>query len=164
MLRLLRGIGWLLLALAGAAAITALLARVSDGPIGPFPGGPLVAGELTLGPEPDWTFAAEIPDIEIEVGVANPHSRTVWLIVDQGELFVPAGLASRKNWPSEAVADGRVVVRMAGKRYQRQATRVTEPARLEPLRDALSRKYGMRPSADGSDDTWFFQLGPRPAP
>ena len=160
--RLLRGIGWLLLGLAGLAALTALVARFSDGPIGPFPGGPLVAGELIAGPEPDWTFAAEIPQIEIQVNTANPRARTVWLVVDQGELFVPAGFASRKQWPSEAVADGRVIVRVAGKRYERQASRVTDPARLEALRAGLGRKYGMTPNPDGSDDTWFFQMGPRP--
>jgi len=163
MLRLLRGMGWLLLGLASLAAITALVARRSDGPIGPFPGGPLVAGELVAGPEPDWTFAAELSNIEIEVNTGNPRSRTVWLIVDQGELFVPAGFASSKTWPSEAVADGRVVVRAQGKRYERQASRVTDAARLDALRAGLGRKYGMTPKADGSDDTWFFHMGPRPA-
>ncbi len=161
---LLRGIGWLLLGLAGLAGITALVARHSDGPIGPFPGGPLVAGELVSGPEPDWSFAAGLPDFEIEVGAEHPRSRTVWLLVDQGELFVPAGFASHKTWPTEALADPRVVVRVEGKRYARQATRVTDAARLETLRAALGSKYGMRPSSDGSDDTWFFQMGPRPVP
>ena len=162
MLRVLRAIGWLVLGLAGLAVITALVARISDGPIGPFPGGPLVAGDLVSGPDPDWSFAVEIPSIEIEVNAANPRSRTVWLLVDQGELFVPAGLASRKTWPSQAVADGRVVVRVAGKRYQRQASRVTDPVRLDALRSALGRKYGVTVSPDGSDDTWFFRLAPRP--
>jgi len=162
MLRVLRAIGWLLLGLVGLAAITALAARVMDGPIGPFPGGPLVAGDLVSGPDPDWSFAAAIPTIEIEVNAANPRSRTVWVLVDQGELFVPAGLASRKTWPSQAVADGRVVVRVADKRYERQASRVTDPVRLDALRSALGRKYGMTPSQGGSDDTWFFRLAPRP--
>ena len=124
MRRVLRGIGWLLVALAGAAAITAFVARHSDGPIGPFPGGPLVAGELVSGPEPDWSFAAALPHFEIEVGETTPRSRTVWLLVDQGELFVPAGFASHKNWPAEAMADGRVV----GAR-RRQALRAPGDAR-----------------------------------
>ena len=93
---------------------------------------------------------------------AHPLSRTVWVLVDQGDLFVPAGLASRKTWPSQAVADGRVVVRVDGKRYERQASRVTDPVRLDALRSALGRKYGVTASADGSDDTWFFRLAPRP--
>jgi hypothetical protein len=164
MRRVLRAIGWLLVALAGAAGFTAFVARHADGPIGPFLGGPLVAGELVSGPEPDWSFAAALPTLEIEVGETNPRSRTVWLLVDQGELFVPSGFASHKTWPSEALADPRVVVRVEGRRYARQATRMTDPARLETLRDALGRKYGMRPSSDGSDDTWFFQMGPRPVP
>ncbi len=164
MRRVLRGIVWLLVALAGAAGITALVARHSDGPIGPFPGGPLVAGELVNGSEPDWSFAAELATLEMEVGETNPRSRTLWLLVDQGELFVPSGFASHKTWPTEAQADPRVVVRVADKRYALQATRVTEPVRLDALRDVLGRKYGMRPKSDASDDTWFFQLGARPAP
>ena len=41
------------------------------------------------------------------------------------------------------MADGRVVVRIDGKRYERQATRVTDPVRLDALRSALGRKYGV---------------------
>jgi len=41
--------------------------------------------------------------------------------------------------------------------------RVLDPARLEALRARLGRKYGMTPSADGADDTWFLHVGPRPA-
>jgi hypothetical protein len=162
MLRLLRVIAWLLIGLAGIAAITALLARVMDGPIGPFPGGPLASGELVTGPDPDWSFAAGIPTIELQVNPAHPLSRTVWVLVDQGELFVPAALAGRKSWPSQAVADGRVVIRVAGKRYERQATRVTDPVRIDALRSALGRKYGTTPGPDASDDLWFFRLAPRP--
>ncbi len=162
MLRLLRVIAWLLLGLAGIAAIIALFARITDGPIGPFPGGPLASGELVTGPDPDWSFAAEIPSIELQVNPAHPLTRTVWVLVDQGELFVPAGLASRKTWPSQAVADGRVVIRVDGKRYERQASRVTDAVRIDALRSALGRKYGVTPSSDGSDDTWFFRLAPRP--
>jgi hypothetical protein len=162
MLRLLRVIAWLLLGLAGIVALVALVARISDGPIGPFPGGPLASGELVTGPDPDWSFAAEIPTIELQVNPAHPLTRTVWVLVDQGELFVPAGLASRKTWPSQAVADGRVVIRVDGMRYERQASRVTDPVRIDALRSALGRKYGMTPSPDGSDDTWFFRLAPRP--
>ena len=70
MLRVLRAGGWLLLGLAGLAAITAMFARILDGPIGPFPGGPLITGELVSGPDPDWSFAAKFSTIEaaIEAG------------------------------------------------------------------------------------------------
>jgi hypothetical protein len=163
MLRVLRKLAWLLLGLAGLGTVTALFARILDGPLGPFPGGPLITGELVSGPGLDWSFAAGIPSIELEVNAANPLSRTVWVLVDQGDLVVPAGFASRKTWPSQAVADGRVVVRVAGKRYPLMATRVTDPVRLDALHSALGRKYGVTPSSDGSDDTWFFRLGPRSA-
>jgi hypothetical protein len=41
---------------------------------------------------------------------------------------------------------------------------VTDLGRLAALRAAVGRKYGMTPGPEGSDDTWFFQLGPRSAP
>lgn len=164
MFRLLRAIGWLLLGAAGLVAIVAAFARISDGPIGPFPGGPLLTGELESGPDSDWSWVRDLPSIELQVNAAQPLSRTVWVLVDQGDLFVPAGWASRKRWPAQAVADGRVVVRIAGKRYERQASRVTDPVRLDALRTALSRKYGVTPSRDGDDDLWFFRLDPRPTP
>ncbi len=162
MLRLFRVFAWLLIGVAVLAVVTGVFARIMDGPIGPFPGGPLAAGELVTGPDPDWSFAAGIPSIELQVNPAHPLSRTVWVLVDQGELFVPAGLASRKTWPSEAMDDGRVLIRIDGKRYERQASRVTDPVRLDALRSALGRKYGMTVGADDSDDTWFFRLTPRP--
>src|SRR5262245_60071449 len=161
MLRLLRAIAWVIFGLAGIAGAVALFARIMDGPIGPFPGGPLGTGELVTGPDPDSSFAAAIPSIELQANPAHPLSRTLWVRVDRGDLFVPPGWASRKRWASEAMADGRVVVRIDGKRYQRQAARVTDPVRVDALRTALGRKYGVAPSANGSDDTWFFRLGPR---
>ena len=39
-----------------------IVARFGDGPLTIIPGGPLEAGELAVGPEPDWSFAREITD------------------------------------------------------------------------------------------------------
>ena len=42
-------------------------ARSGDGPTAILPGGPLEAGELHTGPEPDWTFARDIEELEIQL-------------------------------------------------------------------------------------------------
>ena len=42
-------------------------ARFSDGPSAVFRGGPLVAGELVTGPEPDWSFARDVREIELQL-------------------------------------------------------------------------------------------------
>ena len=39
-----------------------------------FPGGPLEADELVTGPEPDWTFAKDVPTMELQL-VDPPQSR-----------------------------------------------------------------------------------------
>jgi hypothetical protein len=159
-LRLLRAIAWTIFGIAVIAVAIGLFARILDGPLGPFPGGPLISGELVTDPDPGWSSAAEVRTMELQVNPAHPLTRTVWVLVDQGELFVPAGWASRKSWPTQALEDGRVVVRIGGRRYERQATRVTDPVRVDALRAALGRKYGVTPNPNG-DDTWFFRLGPR---
>ena len=53
-------IGVLVLIPVVAVAALAVSARNSDGPSGVFSGGPLVAGELVTGAEPDWTFARDM--------------------------------------------------------------------------------------------------------
>jgi hypothetical protein len=165
MQRALRWLGIAAAALVVATVATALAARRSDGPLGPFPGGPLVAGERVAEPVPDWSFAKDIASIELEVNRTRPRSRTVWLAVVDGVLYVPCGFPTTKTWPHEALRDGRVVLRIDGRRYERQALRETDPGRLRLLGDEVARKYGVgdaQAAVDGRD-VWFFRMDPRPA-
>ncbi|MCH8254190.1 MAG: hypothetical protein IID06_02485 [Gemmatimonadetes bacterium] len=50
-----------------ALSALAISARASDGPSVVFGGGPLVAGELVTGPEPDWSFARDVRTIELQL-------------------------------------------------------------------------------------------------
>jgi hypothetical protein len=83
--------------------------------------------------------------------------------VHEGTLYVPAGLAARKRWPSQVAGDGRVVLRIEGRRFERQATRVEDPALVTALQQSLARKYELSPETAADPGTWFFRLGPRPA-
>jgi hypothetical protein len=161
--------------LAGAVGVLVLLiaalvigARFGDGPTGPLPGGALVAGELvTL--EPDWSFARDITELEIQL-VKSGRSRTLWLEVHDKKLYVLSAYMNSpvgkiwKKWPAQAVADGRAVIRIDGKRYERQLVRILDD---RPLLDAITaeanRKYGATLNAGmaASGDTWFFALQPR---
>ncbi|MDP6096343.1 MAG: hypothetical protein QGG67_10220, partial [Gammaproteobacteria bacterium] len=58
--RLLVVIGILVLIPVFALGALAVSARFSDGPSVIFSGGPLVAGELVTGPEPDWSFVRRV--------------------------------------------------------------------------------------------------------
>ena len=62
---LLRVIGVLLCIPFVAIGALMVTASNSDGPSAVFGGGPLVAGELVTGSEPDWSFARDIGTIEL---------------------------------------------------------------------------------------------------
>jgi hypothetical protein len=148
---------------------TWVVARFSDGPIAIFPGGPLVAGELYTGPEPDWTFARDLAEMEFAL-VDPPQSRTIWLEVVDGKLYVVSGYMNStigklwKQWPAQAEKDGRAVVRIDGKRYERQLRRLQgDTTLLNAIGAEVERKYGapLRAEAAASGDVWFYALEPR---
>jgi hypothetical protein len=161
-MRVLRWIGIVLLVVLGVLVAVGAAARFSDGPLAVFPGGPLEAGELVSEPVADWSFATDVEEIEFAL-LAPPRSRTVWIVVHEGEAYIPCGFLDVplwKQWPHEAEADGRAVVRIEGKRYETRLSRVTDPALLPALGRLVSEKYtGGREVEPGS--AWFFRLDPR---
>jgi hypothetical protein len=183
---------WLRRAALGAGAVLALLvagllvaSRFSDGPIGPLGGGRLRAGELVTDAKVDWT-AAGPREVELEL-VATGRSRLTGSLVYEDQLYIPCDLGfiwrripsagfravarvlwTVKHWHEDAVADGRAVVRFGGKRYERQAVRVTDPgllARLRAIMEEKAAQYMKVKLEDVPGDTdaiWFFRLDPRP--
>ncbi len=154
-----------------ALAIAALVigARFGDGPFGIIPGGPLEAGEWVTGAEPDWTFARDIMEMEFQL-VEPPQSRTIWLQVHDQKLYVVSGYMNStlgkiwKQWPAQALQDGRAVVRINGQRYERKLVRILDDAPLlEAISAEVNRKYGaaLRAEMATSGDAWFFALQPR---
>jgi len=145
-----------------------LNARDGDGPSGLMPGGPLVAGEM-VSVEPDWTFARDIKEMELQL-VEPPQSRTIWLQVHDEKLYVVSGYMNEtigkiwKKWPAQAVEDGRAVIRIDGKRYERQLVRILDDIPLlEAISAEMNRKYGAPLTAEdaASGDAWFFAVAAR---
>ena len=178
-MRLLRWIGIALAVLGFALVGVVIAARVSDGPFDPYPfallqAGPLRTGELVTGPEPDWSFARDIEVMEFQL-LEPAHSRHTWLLVHEGKLYVPSGYMNSwwgrlwKQWPVDAMKDGRAMIRIDGKRYEREAIRVTNTEVFWPLAKELLRKY--QPEKDQelpselppieSTGLWLFELAPR---
>ena len=159
------GLGVVVLAMAGIV----LGARFGDGPTAILPGGPLTSGELHQGPEPDWTFAKDLAEMEFAL-VEPPVSRTIWLQVVDGKLYAVSGYMNTavgklwKHWPMQAEKDPRAVVRIEGKRYERKLVRLRpgHPA-LEGIAAETERKYGapLRAEMAATGDAWFFALEPR---
>lgn len=174
--------------------------RMTDGPLNAMiPGGPLETGTLITQRTIDWKaelgdlgtctdgVCADMAPVEFQL-VDPAHSRYVGIMVHDGELYVPCDLGYMwgrfagnqrrmlhliyvfKRWHEDALLDGRAVVRIDGKRYERQAVRVTDPALTTALKSQLEdmARAWVAPAAlapppiEGPNDIWFFRLDPRP--
>ncbi len=159
------GFGALVLALVALGFV----ARFGDGPTAILPGGPLESGELYSGPEPDWSFARDLQEMEFQL-VEPPQSRTIWLQVVDGKLYVVSGYMNTtvgkiwKQWPLHAEKDPRALIRIDGKRYERKLVRLgpDDPA-LPGIAAEIERKYGapLRAEMAATGDAWFYALEPR---
>lgn len=155
-----------------------------DGPTGPFPGGQLRAGDLVSEHDVEWPVG-EIGMIELQL-VEPLGSRTTGAFVHEGQLYVACDLGfvwrripaptrwmlsliyRVKGWHEDALRDDRVVLRIAGKRYERRAVRVTDPGSVAALRsrmesmveEMLGSPLGELPT-EGPNDIWFFRMDPR---
>ncbi len=166
-MRILHRLGVLFVALLGIAGSVVFAARFSDGPIAVLAGGPLVSGELVTGVEPDWTFARDLPTIELQL-LEPARSRTTWILVHERDAYVASlfmdGAIGRhwKQWPIEAERDGRAVIRVDGKRYERQLVRIQDGPSVEALTAEIERKYGVTatPGSVAAGSSWLFALEP----
>ncbi len=102
----------------GAVGGSLLLSR-ADGPLWVFAGGPLRSGELVELSELDWERLDAASEFELEI-VGLESSRTLWFSVHEGAVYVACDLdcidGRLTRWPQAIERDGRVVVRIAGKR------------------------------------------------
>lgn len=164
-MRVLRWIGIGLAAAIVALVAVAVVARICDGPIGPFPGGPLLAGALVEEPVSDWSFAADVPTVEMQL-LVPPRSRTTWIVVYEGKAYIPCGAPNFrlwKQWPHEALRDGRALVRIGGRRYPVTLVRVTDEATFAAVDRRVAAKYGVGGAGAASQqDLWVFRLNSRP--
>ena len=154
----LRWIFRLVVALVALGVVAVLGARFHDGPLGPLPGGPLASGSVVTEPIADWSFAADVPEIELQLD-SQSKSRTTWILVHEGRGYIPCstGFPPGKTWHKSALKDGRATLRIAGKRYPVTLRKVDEPVVLSGVRDVAVRKYPSRPGGE----LWLFQVTSR---
>ena len=163
-------IGILILIPVVAVGTVLVTSGSSDGPSAFFGGGPLIAGELVTGPEPDWSFLGDVGTIELQL-LDPPRSRLIWVADYDGKMYVVSGYMGNrigrlwKRWPAQAERDGRAVVRIEGRRYERTLVRIRSGADvLEGVSAELGRKYGFGgPGSIEAGDTWLFEVAPRNA-
>ena len=159
----LRVIGVLTLIPVVAIATLAVASGSADPPSAFFGGGPLVSGEFVVGPEPDWSFLGDVGTIDL------PRSRVVWVADYDGKIYVVSGYMGNaigrlwKRWPAQAERDGRAVVRIEDKRYERTLVRIRSGIDvLTGVSAELDRKYGFGGAGSiEAGNTWLFELTPR---
>jgi hypothetical protein len=136
----------------------ALGARFHDGPLGPLPGGVLASGPLVTQAVADWSFAADVAEIELQLE-SQSRSRTVWVLVHQGKAYVPAAVAfpPGKTWHRSALEDGRATLRIDGKRYPVTLAKVDDETLAAGVREVAARKYGAGPGGE----IWLFSVTSR---
>ena len=151
-----------------AVATAGAKQRFEDGPNRVFSGGPLVAGELYSGSEPDWSFVSEIPTIEMQL--LNPsQSRRIWIAEYESKIYVWSGYMGNpigriwKQWPIQAERDGRAVIRINGVRYERQLQRLKSGDVLDGLTAIITAKYPSATTRAAIEvgDVWLFEAAPR---
>ena len=150
-----------------AVATAAVKQRFADGPNRVFSGGPLTSGDLHTGPEPDWSFVSDIPTIEMQL-LDPPRSRRIWTAEYNGKLYVWSGYMGTavgrlwKRWPVQAERDGRAVIRIDGKRYERQLVRIESGEVLGGISAAIRDKYPSQTTraAVEAGDAWVFEAAP----
>ena len=166
--RVLIVVGCLLLIPVTAVVTAAAKQRFADGSNRVFSGGPLVSGELHAGPEPDWSFTDDIQTIDLQL-LDPPRSRTIWIQAHDDKIYVFSGFMSTavgrlwKRWPVQAERDGRAVLRIDGRRYERQLVRIESGAALEGITGAIRDKYtyDVSRATVEAGDTWVFEAAPR---
>lgn len=152
---------WVIRIVAGLIALIVLVAigaRFHDGPIGPLPGGPLASGPLVAEPVRDWSFAADVQEIELQLE-SQSKSRTTWIVVHQGKAYIPAATEypPGKTWHRAALDDGRAVIRVEGKRYPVTLVKLEDPVLFTAVREVAGKKYPARPGGN----VWLFTVTSR---
>ena len=150
----------IVVALAIVVVLVFVAARLHDGPLGPIPGGALAKGPLVAEPVGDWSFAAGVEEIELQL-TSQSKSRTTWIIVHDGKAYIPAAVEfpPGKTWHRAALADGRATLRIAGKRYPVTLAKVDDAAIVSAVRDVAFKQYPKRPGGE----VWLFAVTSRGA-
>ena len=110
----------------------AIKTSFSDGPSVLFSGGPLISGEMMTGQDLNSNYMGGI-------------RQRLW-----------------KRWPEQAERDGRAIMRIDGKRYQRNLIRIKSGPIVNDVTQAFSEKYPvtMTPAEVEAEELWLFELAP----
>jgi hypothetical protein len=169
MRKLLRLIAYFVVAIVFATGAFFVGMRFHDGPLEIISGGPFRSGELS-GTPASWDFLKERQQIEFQT--LDPEtSRTVWLGVFDGRLFLVSGYMNTgygglwKQWPHYLEDDDRIILRVDGKLYPQRLERIMGGEIVPSVLSEFDREYAVGSASDDapitSGDTWMFEVVPR---
>jgi hypothetical protein len=155
------------IAMVGSGLLTVLL--MGFGPLGPCAGGAL-SGAVESASVADWTFTADLEQIQLETSPSEPHSVNAWCVGLGDRLYVPTSMIrgtktpSERAWVENVTLDPRVRLLVGDAVYERVAVRVDDAAEYDAARAALERKYELDPAErDPEREIWIYRLDPRPS-
>lgn len=169
--KILKGFGIVLLIVVLAIGGFFFSMRFHDGPNELISGGPFQSGELTPAPD-SWSFLKGRDVIEFQT-LEPETSRTVWLGVLDGRLFIVSGYMNTtfgklwKQWPHHVAEDDRVILRIDGKLYEQRLERLMAFDKLPELMAIYSEKYGGLTAATNEEqlrallaegDFWLYEV------
>ena len=85
--------------------------------------------------------AAEEVRIETQAPSGEPHRTIIWIMVDDGEVFVRSVNGEAGRWYQEAKANPAVAIHVDGRRLPATAIAADDPDSIDRVSDALRRKY-----------------------
>ncbi len=146
------------LTLAVALVVTAVLARFTSGPLGPFAGGAFEGARSEVPLEQCFPLAEE--EIQIQLPTDPPYTITTHAFVIDGALYVGADFVFPfKRWVHIVGDDPEVLVRVCGRLFPRRAIRIEDRQESRRLLEEISRRRG-HDADDWLTDVWFFRMDP----
>ena len=80
-------------------------------------------------------------DIETTSGSGETHRTIIWIVEQDGEVYVRSYRGPRGRWYREALADPAVAVHVRGRRVPATAVPATDAASVEACSEGLRAKY-----------------------
>jgi hypothetical protein len=77
------------------------------------------------------------------------HRAIIWVVVDDGDVFVRSAYGPESRWYREATSNPEVTLWVDKRQFKAQATRVSDPDEIARMSAGLERKYAGDPAVRG---------------
>jgi hypothetical protein len=74
------------------------------------------------------------------------HRTTIWVVVDDGDVFVRSAYGPDARWYREATSNPNVTLWVGKQSFKAHVTRVTDPQEIARMSAGLERKYAGDPA------------------